>query len=413
MIRSLLESIETSGSLDPVRVHRERCTHLLSSKSRCNRCVEHCPTGAISAAAQVDARHCVRCGACVECCPTEALELQSGSDGALHRHMKQLLSAYRSLSFVCSRASAKQRRREDAVIVPCLARVPTAELVLQLLSRGLWVVRVLQSDACAGCKAQAAMQAKLCELLRLRSLLQTSDPTGRRSGRIELLPAAAAAGEPIPTSESTGFTGGRKSRMRRPASTGAAGAVGGNQSAGASGFDHTRRNVLNAAATLPAHSSLVRLVFGLQVPRAQQVQPARNGALRGQLARREKRKAADRALRAAGFPDFFYPTVPRIEASSDCTLCSACSMICPTGALQRGREESVEYLKHDPAECIGCDVCVDLCPPQALKAAVAARGAAAGRIIAGVERECVRCGRRFVARNSEAHCRRCSAQGAF
>ena len=336
-------------------------------------------------------------------CPTEVFELQHGSDGALQRRIARILQRHPSVTFVCSAAPARLRRGENVVAVPCLARVPSAELVPPLLERRLAAVRVVACEACAGCRAREAMEVKIGELRRLRSLLATADPFGRRSGRIELYAPGEAPPEPITARNRQGHGIGAALRRRHAAAL--------EEPAGASGsraFDHGRRELLSAARTLPAHSGFVRLIFGLELPRNRPARPPRNGALRGHLPRRERRRQADRALREAGFPAFFYPTVPRAQVGEACTLCNACSTICPAGALSRGHEDTVEYLEHEPPACIACRLCVDLCPPQAIKLTVASRDAGPVRVFSRGERVCSRCGRRFFARAAEDRCRACS-----
>ncbi len=47
-----------------------------------------------------------------------------------------------------------------------------------------------------------------------------------------------------------------------------------------------------------------------------------------------------------------------------CTLCNACSMACPTGALKLETEGIDLVLKFNPVACVGCEACKWSCPPE-------------------------------------------------
>ena len=401
MLRSLLETLERSHKLNPVGVRTERCTHRLSGKSRCERCVRHCPTGAITAPERPDSSRCVRCGACVEHCPTEVFEMQHSSAGSLQRRLASVLERYQSVVLCCEKGSARERRREDALVLTCLARLPLAELIPRLLNRDAAEVRVALPAACDDCVARPAMREKLAEVSRLSTLLRTSDPSGRRAGAVAVfgpgsrLPAPVSAPVPAPEARAAGKPAGKSARRR-----------GKTRTAGRA-VDPTRRDLLIAARTLPAHSTVARLLFGMELPRTAEAQPARNGALRGRLALRGARRAADELLRSSAFPAFFFPSAPRALVSNTCTLCNACSSICPTAALQRGRDGAVEYLTHDPQHCLNCGVCVELCGPQAIVLEHAARDATLTRVLERSEQACAACGRNFLPKSNGQYCRGC------
>ncbi len=64
-----------------------------------------------------------------------------------------------------------------------------------------------------------------------------------------------------------------------------------------------------------------------------------------------------------------------------CTVCGACALACPTGALALEQaDDSGAVLLHDPAACVACDRCARACPEQALGVA---RGIDGARLRAG------------------------------
>jgi len=49
-----------------------------------------------------------------------------------------------------------------------------------------------------------------------------------------------------------------------------------------------------------------------------------------------------------------------------CTLCGACSIACPTGALTYEERTAETVVQHDPRACIACGRCTTACPEDAL-----------------------------------------------
>jgi len=70
--------------------------------------------------------------------------------------------------------------------------------------------------------------------------------------------------------------------------------------------------------------------------------------------------------------------------SERCTLCSACALACPTGALRFDEGEEQEpapaLLRHTPRACVACDRCTTVCPEDAV---TVRRGIDLGRLRAG------------------------------
>lgn len=77
-----------------------------------------------------------------------------------------------------------------------------------------------------------------------------------------------------------------------------------------------------------------------------------------------------------------------------CTLCEACALGCPTGALRLAREGEMVGLAFRAASCDGCRRCLELCP-MGLIYLIPAQG--------GLPSE----GERWLVRSALAHCSRC------
>lgn len=63
-----------------------------------------------------------------------------------------------------------------------------------------------------------------------------------------------------------------------------------------------------------------------------------------------------------------------------CTACTACAIVCPTGALFAEESENGIRVLHDPSRCTGCGLCVPTCPEQVLRLE---RGIDTGRLESG------------------------------
>ncbi len=73
------------------------CAHSRSGKTGCTRCLDLCPTGAISpqgSSVAIDPAICAGCGACAAACPTGAAAYRLPPVDALMRRLRTLLSTY-------------------------------------------------------------------------------------------------------------------------------------------------------------------------------------------------------------------------------------------------------------------------------------------------------------------------------
>jgi ferredoxin len=93
---------ELVGTFDKprfVKMDSGLCAHSRNKKTGCTRCLDLCPTGAITPAAgkdfvDVSAEICAGCGACAAVCPTGAITYALPPADAVARRMRALLLAY-------------------------------------------------------------------------------------------------------------------------------------------------------------------------------------------------------------------------------------------------------------------------------------------------------------------------------
>jgi len=99
--RAIAEAGGLVGTFDKPRFidfQESLCAHSRSSITGCTRCLDLCPTGAITPngnAVLIDENVCAGCGACASACPTGAASYSLPSADALMRRLRMLLQTYR------------------------------------------------------------------------------------------------------------------------------------------------------------------------------------------------------------------------------------------------------------------------------------------------------------------------------
>lgn len=99
--RAISEAGHLVGTFDKPRfIHFEEslCAHSRSNITGCTRCLDLCPTGAITPngnAVAIDPNVCAGCGSCASVCPTGAASYSLPSADALMRRLRTLLQTYR------------------------------------------------------------------------------------------------------------------------------------------------------------------------------------------------------------------------------------------------------------------------------------------------------------------------------
>src|SRR6202795_3122472 len=99
--RAIADAGGLVGTFDKPRfIHFEEalCAHSRSSITGCTRCLDQCPTGAITPngnSVVIDANVCAGCGSCASVCPTGAASYSLPSADALMRRLRTLMQTYR------------------------------------------------------------------------------------------------------------------------------------------------------------------------------------------------------------------------------------------------------------------------------------------------------------------------------
>ena len=99
--RAIAEAGNLVGTFDKPRFiyfEESLCAHSRSNITGCTRCLDLCPTGAITPngnAVAIDPNICAGCGSCASVCPTGAASYSLPSADALMRRLRALLQTYR------------------------------------------------------------------------------------------------------------------------------------------------------------------------------------------------------------------------------------------------------------------------------------------------------------------------------
>ncbi|NNE82251.1 MAG: 4Fe-4S binding protein [Silicimonas sp.] len=322
-----------------IRFEESLCAHSRAGQTGCERCLNVCPTGAITPNGEVvaiDPDICAGCGACAAVCPSGAASYDDPTVGVLFARLRQLASTYRKAGGTAPRAlfheadwgremielAARHGRGLPADVIP--VEVPSCEGVghaelLAALGVGFTNASILpgpRSDRAVIDSELALANAILGDDTRLQCL-QVEDPDAMSAALFDQAPAAQIAEPILPQ-------GGR-------------------------------REVTRVAATA--------------LTDAEAPIPLPEGAPYGAVV---------------------------IDADA-CTLCLACVSLCPVGAL--GDNPDKPQVRFQETACLQCGICARTCPEDAITLEPQlnlAKEALTHRVLIEEEPfECIECGAPF------------------
>ena len=359
ILRAVLKARELTGTFDKpryVNFTEDLCAHSRSKIVGCRRCLDLCPTGAITPAGDhvsIDAHICAGCGQCAAACPTGAAAYAMPPSDVLLRKLRALLSAYHEAGG--QRAIVMFHDGEHgSELINALAR-HGAGLPANVLPVEVNEITQVGIEAVAAAFAYGTSAVRF--LVRAKA----------RHDIAGLYRTVALAG-PILTG--LGFAGSRVAAIE----TDDPDALG---------------EILRAVLPMD----------GAARPATFSATGRKRDVMR--LALRELHAAAPAPVDIVPLPEGapFGTVDVNVEG---CTLCLSCVSACPTGALSDDPERPMVRFAEDA--CVQCGLCKATCPEKviSLKPQIDFRAATAiSRIIKQEEpAECIRCGKPFGVKSS-------------
>ncbi|AWK86746.1 4Fe-4S dicluster domain-containing protein [Azospirillum thermophilum] len=355
---ALLEIADLVGEFEKPRFvdfRAELCAHSRSRKTGCTRCLDVCPTGAVTPngdTVQIDPHVCAGCGSCAAVCPTGAATYALPPMQSVYDRLRTLLSTYAGAGGEAPVLLVHDPRHGEEMIsligrhgrgLPARVLPFAVNEVSQLgidlfaaaLAYGAESVQVLTGPANVGETAGLATQIGLAETA-LSGL-------GYGSGRVSVIDTA----DPDAV-EATLWDLPRQ---------------------GAAAANHFLPMGGKRAVTMLALRHLHKVA-----PEPVEVLPLPAGAPFGRVA---------------------------VDVQG-CTLCLACVGACPTGALLDNPDKPMLSFSQDA--CVQCGLCKSTCPEKVISLApeIDFRDGARGARVVKEEEPfcCVSCGKPFATRSS-------------
>jgi ferredoxin len=356
---AILKAADLVGDFDKPRYvdfSPELCAHSRSRIVGCTRCLDLCPTGAISPGGDhvvIDAYVCAGCGSCAAACPTGAASYDLPSAEAVLRRLRVLLTTYRDAG------------GRDAVVL--FHDTAHGEPLIDALAR-----------FGPGFPANVLPFA-VNEVMQLGIEAWTAPLAWGAS-------ALRALGRARPKHDLTGLN-----RTLAIA----------NLLADALGYGSDRAGLIETDDPDSLRAALDQIAAGVPSPRPATFLPVGKKRSVLESAIIELHRAAPAPVEEVSLPAGAPFGTLNINVEG-CTLCLACVAVCPTGALADSPEKPA--LSFSESACVQCGLCAATCPERviALQPRLNFSAWNAPRITVKEEEpfHCISCGKPFGTRST-------------
>ncbi len=286
----------------------KRCLRSRLNSNQCQKCVQSCPTGAmtvIGAKIHCNASQCTGCMSCVAVCPQDAL--------VGDHDIEELLVSLRAGKDVVISCMRQKQSCSDEITIPCVGIVSKQLLTAFVLSGCRSIT--FRLSGCNGCCNEDVSKAFRIECKQLLEALE------------DLRPSAVMLSEK--KEQLVHHEMDRRSYLKKLREI----AVGISQDTFPFTSDHLGDG-LKKSRRIPFKTELIRKIVT-------------------NLDRDSRTKIIH----------LFSSTISLTE---ECNCCPLCKGICPTGAIKIEGSGKGKRLKFEMLDCSGCGLCVEFCKINAI-----------------------------------------------